>query len=46
MTSKKILQNRIYQMDCFQFLDGVQDGSVDLVVVDPPYNMKKADWDN
>ncbi len=45
MTSKKILQNRIYQIDCFQFLDGVQDKSVDLVVVDPPYNIKKADWD-
>lgn len=43
--AKKINQNKIYQMDCFEFLEGIQDETVDLVVVDPPYNMEKADWD-
>ena len=37
--------NKIYNMDCFDFLDKVADRSVDLAVIDPPYNMKKADWD-
>jgi len=35
----------IYEMDCFDFLDKVAPKSVDLAVIDPPYNMKKADWD-
>lgn len=32
-------------MDCFYFLDHIQDGIADLAVIDPPYNMGKADWD-
>jgi site-specific DNA-methyltransferase (adenine-specific) len=32
-------------MDCFEFLSVVQDNIVDLAVIDPPYNMKKAEWD-
>ena len=43
--SGTIEQNKIYQMDCFVFLDKVKDSSVDLAIIDPPYNMKKADWD-
>lgn len=41
----KITPNKIYQMDCFKFLEQVDDGVVDLAVIDPPYNMRKADWD-
>lgn len=37
--------NTVYKMDCFDFLDSVDDGSVNLAVIDPPYDMKKADWD-
>ena len=37
--------NQIYHMDCFDFLAQVPDTSVDLAVIDPPYNMGKADWD-
>lgn len=38
--------NRIYHLDVFDFLTTkVADNSVDLAVVDPPYNMKKASWD-
>lgn len=39
--------NKIYQLDVFDYLDNhVKDNSVDLAVVDPPYNMNKADWDS
>lgn len=37
--------NQIYHADCLEFLDRVQDRSVNLAVIDPPYNMRKADWD-
>lgn len=37
--------NEIYDMDCFEFLANVDDQIVDLAVIDPPYNMKKAEWD-
>ena len=37
--------NQCYQMDCLQFLHEVECQSVDLAVIDPPYNLKKADWD-
>ena len=37
--------NQIYHTDCFEFLKEVGDGSVNLAVIDPPYNMHKADWD-
>lgn len=32
-------------MDCFQFLNKIDDGVIDLAVIDPPYNMCKATWD-
>jgi site-specific DNA-methyltransferase (adenine-specific) len=32
-------------MDCLDFLNKIDDGFIDLAVLDPPYNMKKADWD-
>ncbi len=43
--SNKITHNKIHRMDCFKFLKRVDDGVVDLAVIDPPYNMRKADWD-
>lgn len=43
MTS--LAPDNIYCMDCFEFLKKVQNNSVDLAIIDPPYNMKKADWD-
>ncbi|MCF7916570.1 MAG: site-specific DNA-methyltransferase [Candidatus Omnitrophica bacterium] len=32
-------------MDCFDFLSRIKNGTVNLAVIDPPYNMSKADWD-
>ena len=38
--------NKIHKRDVFNYLDNeVENNSVDLAVVDPPYNMNKADWD-
>ena len=38
--------NKIYNMDVFDFLDTkVAENSIDLAIIDPPYNMKKAEWD-
>ncbi|ABK77521.1 DNA modification methylase [Cenarchaeum symbiosum A] len=32
-------------MDCIRFLEGIGDKTVDLAVVDPPYNLKVDKWD-
>jgi site-specific DNA-methyltransferase (adenine-specific) len=37
---------RLYQGDSLVWLMSLADASVDLVFADPPYNIKKADWDN
>jgi len=37
--------NRIYNLDCFKFLSQIDDGVVELAVIDPPYNLHKASWD-
>lgn len=37
--------NKIYLMNCFDFLKKIDDESVDLAIIDPPYNLKKAQWD-
>ena len=36
----------LYQGDSIQWLACLPSNSVDLVFADPPYNIKKADWDN
>jgi len=35
----------LYNMDALQFLKSIENDSVDLVFADPPYNIKKAEWD-
>lgn len=42
---KKLEINKIYNLDCLKFLNAINDGIIDLAVIDPPYNMHKADWD-
>lgn len=37
--------NTILHLDCFELLAKLEDGIVDLAILDPPYNLKKADWD-
>lgn len=40
------LHGTLYQGDSIDWLSSLQTESVDLVFADPPYNIKKADWDN
>jgi site-specific DNA-methyltransferase (adenine-specific) len=43
LDSEKI---KLYKGDCLQMLDNVQDKSIQLVCIDPPYNINKDTWDN
>jgi site-specific DNA-methyltransferase (adenine-specific) len=38
--------NKINQGDCLELMKKIDDESVDLVVIDPPYNIKIDEWDN
>jgi len=40
------LNGSLYQGDTIDWLKSLPEASVDLVFADPPYNIKKADWDN
>ncbi len=37
--------NEILHLDCFEVLAKLENEIVDLAILDPPYNLKKADWD-
>ena len=36
---------QLHQGDCLEIMKQIPDKSVDLVLIDPPYNIKKAKWD-
>ena len=36
----------IYNEDCLNGLSKIPDKSIDLIVIDPPYNIKKDSWDD
>ncbi|MBT9097469.1 site-specific DNA-methyltransferase [Methylovulum psychrotolerans] len=36
----------LYQGNSLDWLESLNDASIDLIIADPPYNIKKADWDN
>jgi len=38
--------DKIYNMDCIELLKQVDDNSIDLIIIDPPYNIKKESWDD
>ncbi|BDQ29852.1 DNA-methyltransferase [Helicobacter ailurogastricus] len=37
--------NKIHHLDVFEFLRLLPESSVDLAIIDPPYNLKVAEWD-
>lgn len=37
---------KLYQDDSIEFLSTLESNSVDLIFADPPYNIKKAEWDS
>ncbi|WP_083750306.1 DNA methyltransferase [Rhodohalobacter halophilus] len=36
---------KLFNVDAFDFLKSLESESVDLIFADPPYNIKKAEWD-
>ena len=36
---------KLYNGDCLEKLKLLEDKSVNLILIDPPYNIKKAKWD-
>ena len=41
----KTIEGELYQYDCLDFLKSIPSESVSTVFADPPYNIKKAEWD-
>ena len=37
--------NKIYHTDVIKFLQNLNNNIIDLAIVDPPYNLKKNEWD-
>ena len=37
--------NKIYNEDCFEGIKRIPDGSIDMILTDPPYNTTAAKWD-
>lgn len=35
----------VFNKDCIEFLSSVQNETIDVIFADPPYNIKKTDWD-
>ena len=36
---------KLYKGDCLEVMKNIPDKSINLVLIDPPYNIKKAKWD-
>ncbi len=36
---------KLYNLDVLKFFNSIEDESIDLIFADPPYNIKKAEWD-
>ena len=45
MRSEGIL-NTIFNEDCLETMKRIPDGSIDLMITDPPYNTTGCEWDN
>lgn len=45
MSKLNLDMNKIYLMDVFKFLDKLDDKTIDLAVIDPPYNQSIDTWD-
>jgi site-specific DNA-methyltransferase (adenine-specific) len=43
--SETLTLNKIYNVDFFDGISQIKDKSVDLIIIDPPYNIGKDEWD-
>ena len=41
---KNLDLNRIYNVDCLEFMRDIKDNSIDLIFADPPYNLSKSNF--
>ena len=39
-------QNKVVRGDCLEVLKNIPDKTINLIIIDPPYNIGKDDWDN
>jgi site-specific DNA-methyltransferase (adenine-specific) len=39
-------KGKLYNLDAIEFLKTLENESIDLIFADPPYNIKKAEWDS
>ena len=39
------VNGKLYNCDCLDLFRTIDTGSIDLIFADPPYNIKKANWD-
>ena len=39
-------KNIVYNIDCLDLFKTLKNNSVDLAILDPPYNVNAAGWDN
>ena len=37
---------KLFNIDAIKFMKSIEDESIDLIFADPPYNIKKAEWDS
>lgn len=42
----KLEQNNIYQGDCLELMNGIEDKSIDMILCDLPYGRTKNRWDS
>ena len=38
--------NKVYNLDCIDFLKQIDDKSIDLIIIDPPYNLHRFNYGN
>ncbi len=46
MMTQEEKTNQLFNGDCLVELDKVKDKSVQLILIDPPYNIGKDEWDD
>jgi len=42
--TKLQLKNKIFNDDCIKIMGSIEDGSIDLIFADPPYNLSKSNF--
>jgi site-specific DNA-methyltransferase (adenine-specific) len=45
MAVEEFIMFELYQGDCLEVMKSISDKSINLIVIDPPYNINKAKWD-